>query len=118
MTVSYRNRYTSYKQETDGQYAPVGSIVSVLVDDYSSGAQSPEYAYRNYLYCDGREVNIRDYPYLYKAVGNTYGGDNQTYFNLPDYRPRNSKGEPQPYDASKAPVVLICIQGIYPSWDW
>ena len=75
MTVSYRNRYTSYKQETDGQYAPVGSIVSVLVDDYSSGAQSPEYAYRNYLYCDGREVNIRDYPYLYKAVGNTYGGN-------------------------------------------
>lgn len=74
MTVSYRNRYTAYKQETDGQYAPVGSIVSVLVDEYSSGAQSPEFGYKNYLYCDGRELNIRDYPFLYRAVGNTYGG--------------------------------------------
>lgn len=74
MTVSYRDKYTAYKQETDGQYAPVGSIVSVLVDEYSNGAQSPEYGYRNYLYCDGRELNIRDYPFLYGAVGNTYGG--------------------------------------------
>jgi len=74
MTVSYRNKYTAYKQETDGQYAPVGSIVSVLVDNYSNGSQSPEYGYKNYLYCDGRELNIRDYPYLYSAVGNTYGG--------------------------------------------
>lgn len=74
MTVSYRNKFTAYKQETDGQYAPVGSIVSVLVDEYSNSTRSPEYGYRNYLYCDGRELNIRDYPYLYRAVGNTYGG--------------------------------------------
>jgi len=74
MTVSYRNRFTSYKQETDGQYAPVGSIVSVLVDNFSDAAQSPEYGYKNYLYCDGRELNIRDYPFLYRSVGNTYGG--------------------------------------------
>lgn len=74
MTVSYRNKYTAYKQETDGQYAPIGSIVSVLVDEYSNGIQSPEYGYKNYLYCDGRELKIRDYPYLYSVVGNTYGG--------------------------------------------
>ena len=74
MTVSYRNRFTSYKQETDGQYAPVGSIVSVLVDSFSDNTQSAEYGYKNYLYCDGRELNIRDYPFLYRSVGNTYGG--------------------------------------------
>ncbi len=68
--------------------------------------------------CEGQRMNIKGNEALFSIIGNTYGGDNQTYFNLPDYRPRNSKGEPQPYDPSKSPVVLICIQGMYPSWDW
>lgn len=68
--------------------------------------------------CEGQRMSIKGNEALYSIIGNTYGGDVQTYFNLPDYRPRNNKGEPQPWDASKAPVVLICIQGLYPQWDW
>jgi len=73
---------------------------------------------QNFARCEGQRMNIKGNEALYSIIGNTYGGDVQTYFNLPDYRPRNSKGEPQPWDASKAPVVLICIQGLYPQWDW
>ena len=84
MTVPYRNKFTAYKQEHDKNYAPIGSIFPVLVDSYSGndvasggdgiGGESPEYGYKGYLYCDGSEVNIRDYPLLYNAVKTTYGG--------------------------------------------
>jgi len=85
MTTSYRNKFTAYKQETDGQYAPIGSITPFLVDSFSTGAvydggagtggEDPEFAYKRYLYCDGKELLIRDYPELYNCIGNTYGGD-------------------------------------------
>lgn len=80
MTVSYRNKLPNYMSDLSGKNVPVGSITPVLVDSYStasSGLQSPEYAYNGYLYCDGRTLNIRDYPQLYTAIGNTYGGSTE-----------------------------------------
>ena len=84
MTTSYRNKFTAYKQETDGQYAPIGSITPFLVDSFSTGTvydggagtggEDPEYGYKRYLYCDGKELLVRDYPELYNCIGNTYGG--------------------------------------------
>ena len=35
---------------------------------------NPEYQYYGYIYCDGSEYNIHDYPALYEAIGNDYGG--------------------------------------------
>lgn len=78
MTVPYRNKLANYMNDAKGMYAPVGSIFSVLVDANSDNqVQSPEYSYPGYLYCDGRELNIRDYPQLYNSVRNTYGGSVQ-----------------------------------------
>ena len=84
MTVSYRNKFNAYKQEHEQNYASIGSILSFPVDSYSdtspvgggagSGSQIPEYSYNGYLYCDGRTLNIRDYPQLYSAITTTYGG--------------------------------------------
>ena len=84
MTVSYRNKFTAYKQEHESNYAPIGSILPVVVDSFSgndadnggigTGGESAEYGYKGYLYCDGRSVKIRDYPQLYAAIRNTYGG--------------------------------------------
>ena len=73
---------------------------------------------RCFARCEGQRMNIKGNEALYSIIGNTYGGDIQNYFNLPDYRPRNAKGEPQAWDTSKSPIVLICIQGLYPQWDW
>lgn len=85
MTVSYRNKFANYRQEHTGNYSPVGSIFPVLIDSFSTttsgagggagtGLNSEEYSYRDYLYCDGSEYNIRDYPELYSKIRNTYGG--------------------------------------------
>ena len=35
-----------------------------------------------WLMCDGGTMNVADYPALYAAIGNTYGG-NATVFTLP-----------------------------------
>ena len=83
MAVSYRNRFSNYLQEQRNNYAPVGSIFPVSVDSFSApedrngagtGSQRPDYGYYGYLYCDGDELLIRDYPHLYSAIRNTYGG--------------------------------------------
>ena len=85
MTVSYRNKFTAYKQDHEANYASIGSIFPVPVDSFStdpahsnggagSGGESMEYSYKGYFYCDGREVNIRDYPQLFASIRNTYGG--------------------------------------------
>tara|TARA_B100000902_G_scaffold4177_1_gene5347 strand:- start:10300 stop:14886 length:4587 start_codon:yes stop_codon:yes gene_type:complete len=85
MTVAYRNNFTAYKQDHEANYASIGSIFPVPVDSFStdpahalggagSGGETMEYSYKGYLYCDGRELNIRDYPQLYSSIRNTYGG--------------------------------------------
>ena len=85
MTVAYRNKFTAYKQDHEANYASIGSIFPVPVDSFStdpahalggagSGGETMEYSYKGYLYCDGRELNIRDYPQLYYSIRNTYGG--------------------------------------------
>lgn len=65
----------------------IGSIVPVLVDSYSSkpqniqneddggegqGGEAQHYAYRNFLYCDGSQYEIREYPNLYEVIRNNY----------------------------------------------
>ena len=36
---------------------------------------NPEYQFPGYLYCDGAEYNISDFPALYRIIGNEYGGE-------------------------------------------
>lgn len=73
--ANYRQKFANYYPEAKHSYAPVGSVLPVLADEFfSTDAQSPEYAYRSYLYCDGRELRIREYPELYNIIGNEYGG--------------------------------------------
>mgnify|MGYP003317023386 FL=1 len=90
MTVSYRDKFNAYKQEHENNYANIGSVFPVPVDSYSGnasvgptgmpnggsggGGEIEEYSYKGYLYCDGRSLNIRDYPQLYQVIRNSYGG--------------------------------------------
>lgn len=39
-----------------------------------------------YLVCDGKLVNIDDYPELFNAIGTSWGGDGMNNFRLPDLR--------------------------------
>lgn len=43
--------------------------------------------------CDGRVLNIADYPALFTLIGTIYGGDGITTFALPDLRGRTIVGD-------------------------
>ena len=54
-----------------------------------AGSTAPQ----GYLLCDGREVSRTDYPYLFDAIGTTYGeGDGSTTFNLPNLQDKFIEG--------------------------
>lgn len=46
------------------------------------------YAPRDWMFCDGTALNIREYSALYTILGLTYGGDGINTFCLPDLRGR------------------------------
>ena len=73
----YRSTLPNFYSDKGGSYVSVGAIVPTLVGvntDKTTPAflQDPEYDYRGYLYCDGAEYRIKDYPSLYQKVGNAY----------------------------------------------
>ena len=43
---------------------------------------------RGFVPCDGRELQMTQYPSLYSLLGTTYGGDGRTTFAVPDLRGR------------------------------
>lgn len=46
------------------------------------------YAPEGWALCNGQPMPISQYQALYSLLGNTYGGDGNTIFNLPDLRGR------------------------------
>jgi microcystin-dependent protein len=46
------------------------------------------YAPKNWMFCEGQQLNIAQYTPLYSLIGTQFGGDGKTYFNLPDFRGR------------------------------
>ena len=81
--AQYRNPYANFYSDKSGSYMSIGSIVPVLVDSFSTdlagantgegtGGDDPNFAYRNFMYCDGAQYDIKDYPLLYEKIGNDY----------------------------------------------
>ena len=81
--AQYRNPYANFYTDKTGSYMSIGSIVPVLVDSFStdssnsntgagSAGEDPNFAYRNFMYCDGAQYDIKDYPLLYEKIGNDY----------------------------------------------
>ena len=71
--ATYRNSYANYYSDKTGNHAPVGTILPVFAD-LNLASEEPEYTYPQHLYCDGKELFIRDYPELYSIIQNRYGG--------------------------------------------
>ena len=99
MTQAYRNNRKGYLTDLLIDTTPIGSIVTNLkagqnsydhnfikasassypnLSENSGNAyvqgDDPAYTHEGYLYCDGTEYNISDYPGLYEIVGTKYGG--------------------------------------------
>lgn len=45
-----------------------------------------------WLPCDGRSLQVSEFRELYRAVGTSFGGERDVYFNLPDLRGRFLRG--------------------------
>ena len=97
---SYRNKRKNFYTDKGTDSQAVGSIIQVLksvansydhnfipsvlaysgttaYDQISGNAnpgENPEYQYEGYLYCDGSEYYIKDYPALFEIIGTEYGG--------------------------------------------
>lgn len=64
------------------ELCPVGTIQAFAFENEQEG----------WLFCDGRQLDIEDYPELFNTIGFTFGGDNYTKFQLPDLRGRFIRG--------------------------
>jgi len=67
----------STQNSFDHHYRPAGGSFPKLSEtsgnSYNTG-DDPAYTHEGYLYCDGTEYNIADYPALYAVIGTQYGG--------------------------------------------
>lgn len=63
---------------------PVGSIVAFAGPVHKIPA--------NWLVCDGRKLNPNEYGDLAGKIGTTWGGDNASFFYLPDLRGQFLRG--------------------------
>lgn len=71
---------------------PIVGQISFLPFDPSDPTRTLADPTAKWAPCDGKPVNISDYPALFTVIGTTYGGDGKTVFNLPDLRGRTLIG--------------------------
>jgi len=85
---SFNHHYSDMSNDSG---MPVGAIMSVFVGEHdgsgtdSTNASKVEHQYPGWLYCDGRQLNIADFPLLYDAIQNKYGGTAPTLVDLRDW---------------------------------
>lgn len=63
------------------------------------------YVPEGWMLCDGRSLNINQNMALYSLLSNTYGGNSNDSFCIPDLRGK------EPIPNLK---YCICVSGIYP----
>lgn len=80
------------------------------------------FAIRDWAFCNGQLLSVKQYPALYSLLMNIYGGDGINTFALPDLRKFKAPGleyqvgEKLP-DGSPYMKAFIALNGIYPSRD-
>ena len=77
---------------------PIGSVVA-FAGKIGTNDDEVNIELFGWTICDGRELNIIEYPELYAVLRNHYGGDGQKTFKVPDYRGYFLRG----IDSSKNP---------------
>ena len=84
--ASYRSTFENFYSDKTGFYSTIGAIVPVLVNNYTDSSnsettESAEYAHNGFLYCDGDQYEIREYPLLYQLIKNDYNKSTETFSN-------------------------------------
>lgn len=65
-----------------------------------------DYAPLDWALCDGAQIPVQSNPALYAVIGSQFGGDNRTYFKLPDLRGRAPRGFGQAPGQQPVPMGL------------
>lgn len=72
------NSFKAIDNVYDNEYIPNNVNIPYTVQSGDAKTEeNPEYQYPGYLYCDGSEYNISDFPLLYGVIGNEYGGESR-----------------------------------------
>ncbi len=102
MTISYRNNRPNFYSDKYTDTNEIGAIITTLKADESSvydnkfvpisrytvstgnadTGDNPEFQYPGYIYCDGSEYEISDFPALFKILGDSYGGSPRRGFEI------------------------------------
>ena len=78
------------------------------------------YAPKGWMFCEGQILPINRYQALFSLIGDYYGGDGRSTFQLPDLREKDGDGAPisMAYNVKEGKVAhIICIEGLYPQRD-
>lgn len=88
----------------EGSDLPIGTILAFASDSIPEG----------WMFCDGREIAINEFPLLFELIGTTYGAGDSAYwaqvdfpattFNIPDFRGRTLVA-PDEYNGMSAQVL-------------
>lgn len=95
-----------------------------IVSVSSRTSTDPIHQYPGFLYCDGSIYDADEYPLLYQAIGNQYGGSGGTYtpssfgsssgvtFAVPDYKTRKLVGTGGGISGGGSPVSGNVISAV------
>ena len=86
MPVRLEHKYNHhYSDIHDDSGIPIGTIMCVFVDTNGNNAVDVANNYPGWLYCDGGQHSVNDYPMLYDIIGDKYGGTNPNTVILSDW---------------------------------
>ena len=86
MVVRLEHKYNHhYSDMHDDSGIPIGTIMCVFVDTNGNGPSAVANNYPGWLYCDGAQHSVNDYPMLYDIIGDKYGGTNPSTVTLSDW---------------------------------
>ena len=86
MVVRLEHKYNHhYSDMHDDSGIPIGSIMCVFVDTNGNGASAVANNYPGWIYCDGSQHSVNDYPMLYDIIGDKYGGTSPSTVTLSDW---------------------------------
>ena len=86
MVVRLEHKYNHhYSDMHDDSGIPIGTIMCVFVDTNGNGASAVANKYPGWIYCDGSQHSVNDYPMLYDIIGDKYGGTNPSTVTLSDW---------------------------------
>lgn len=107
----------SIERFINGKYRPVSDVPIGVVFPFAGTSGVPP---EHYLFCTGQSLVREDYPELFAVIGETYGSESGTTFNVPDYRGRVPVGAGVG-DYSKQGITGLMrevVAGQYSGLEW